>query len=532
MLRAFALWTLLLVNLAAAYAQAPPPLSDAGRQAMARLDENDLAGAIALLEPEHRAGRLGRVEQAMLGALYVEVGRAGEAAEVLGPLADREDADAAVLYNAGRASAAMGLSDAAEGYFERAALLLPDSPAGRELGLLWGAKGRTLDAYRLLEPWAYRHGDDHPARIAAAALALRLGRQAEAEKLIEGLPESDPKVRMLRGQTLLFQGKPEEALAELTPLLTDTPPEMRGDLLRLTTDVYVLLGRSQEALDLVPEGPGGDARLALTLATAHYRQGAVDQAVATLEPFAAELPERHRAGETLGAIGARLAFEYGRLLAAAGRNAEAVPYLETSTAIFDGNAAAWKTLGDALLGAGRREEALAAREKFLALSAEEEERRRAIADPVVRALLQAKSAAESGDAEQAVGILRRAMSDSPQDVRLRLTELALLLRLGRQDEALERADEMVAKFPEHPDARYQHAVVNRALERTEAAEADLRRVVELHPGHVAALNDLAVILMGRGEDEEARRFLEKVLEVRPEDRMARQSLDKLDKAGG
>lgn len=538
MKRTLLLTILLLASLAPLRSQAPPPLSETGKKALALLDDNDLTGAIALLEPEHREGRLSPVEQAMLGALYVEVGRSAEAAEVLGPLADREDADAAVLFNAGRASLAMGLLPAAERYFERSAQIMPVSPAARELGILWGAQGRTFDAYRLLRPWAERNPGDHEARIAAAALALRLERESDAAELIEGLPESDPKVRMLRGQTLLYQGKPEDALTALKPLLENTPPEMRADLMRLTTDVYVTLGRSQEALDLVPEGPGGDVRLALILATAHYRQGDVEKAIATLEPFAAGLPERHQAGEELGAMAAKLTFEYGRLLVAAGKSAEAVPFLETSTAIFDGNPPAWKSLGDALLGAGRREEALAAREKFRDLSAEENARRReaqgerAVKDPVVRSMLQAKNAADDGDGDRAVEILRQEMTISPGDIRLPLTEIGLLLQLGRAEEALARSGETLERFPDHPDARYQHGMVNLALERPEAAESDLRQALRMAPRHVAAMNDLAVLLMTRGEREEARSLLERVLEVQPEDEMARRNLDKLDQAGG
>lgn len=528
---------LILCGVGGATGQEPPPFSDAGRQALELLGKNDYAGAIALLEPEQKAGRLNPVEQAMLGTLYIEVGRPGEAAEVLGPLADRDDADAAVLYNAGRASQAMGLMPAAEKYFERSVALVPVSPAARELGLIWGAAGRIFDAYRLLHPWARANPDDVEARIAAASCALRLERETEADELIAGLPETNPKVAMLRGQSLLQIGKPEDALTILEPLLEHAPPEMRPDLVRAIADTYVALGRSQQAIDLVPQGPGSDVRLALILATAHYRQGAVDDALKTLEPFAAALPERYQAKAPLGPMAAGISFEYGRLLVAAGRSGEAVPFLETSTALVPSNAPAWKSLGDALLAAGRRDEALAARKTFRDLSAEENQRRRdlqgqrSVADPVARTIVQSQNVLNDGDGARALELLRREMQLSPQDLRLYLTEVSTLLKLDRKQEALERAETTLALFPGHPDAIYQRGVAKLAAGDRAGAEADLRQTLEAAPGHVAALNDLAVILMVRGDKAEARRLLERVLEEHPEDELARGNLQRLD-AGG
>ncbi len=539
-------WTaalcLLLMISAAAHgqnptAQGPPPLSAAGQKALGLLDQGDLPGAIAALEPLREQGGLSQMEQAMLGALYIETGRPGDAAEVLAPLADREDADAAVLYNAGRASLAMGFLPAAETYFERSVALVPVSPAARELGLLWGAKGRTFDAYRLMRPWALRHPDDQEVRIAAAACALRLDRESEAAELVAGLPTDNPKVAMLRGQVLLLEGKPDEALTFLTPLLATAPLEMRPDLLRVIADTYVMTGRSEKAVALLPDGAGNDVRLALTLSTAYYRQGDMDKALATLEPYAVNLPGRVEGGTPTGPFAPQVAFEYGRLLVSAGRGADAVPFLETSTALSPGHAPAWKSLGDALLGAGRRDEALEARKKFRDLSAKENDRRRqlqgqkSVKDATTRSILRAQEALDDGDSQRALDILRQEMQISPQDIRLFFSEVAMLLKLDRKEEALERAGATLARFPDHPDAVYQHGAVNLAGGQTAAAEAALRRTLEMAPQHTAAMNDLAVILIARGDDEEARRLLRRVLEVRPEDELARQNLERLD-AGG
>ncbi len=151
---------------------------------------------------------------------------------------------------------------------------------------------------------------------------------------------------------------------------------------------------------------------------------------------------------------------------------------------------------------------------------------------MTRSIVRANEALDDGDADEALEILRREMQISPRDLRLFLTEVQMLLQLDREEEALERAEATLVRFPGHPDALYQRGTVNLALERTEAAEADLRRTLALAPGHTAAMNDLAVLLILRGEREEARGLLERVLEERPDDETARRNLERLDQAGG
>ena len=150
---------LVMAGLASAEAAAGedrPELSEVGRRALQRFEQADPVGAIALLEGLAERGAITVVDRALLGVLYLEVGRPQEALHRLGPLADRHEADAAVLYNAGRAAGAVGQTATAESFFERSLALVPLSQAGRELGLLHGHQGRTFEAYRLLRPWVER----------------------------------------------------------------------------------------------------------------------------------------------------------------------------------------------------------------------------------------------------------------------------------------------------------------------------------------------------------------------------------------
>ena len=116
--------------------QAPDPATEttAIEEALTRFETGDLEGTISILEPLR--DRLGVMGLAMLGGVYLEMGRAEDALAVLEPLAQAPDADPAVLYNTGRALVAVGRLADAEEYLQRSLQQSPQSPAARELGLL------------------------------------------------------------------------------------------------------------------------------------------------------------------------------------------------------------------------------------------------------------------------------------------------------------------------------------------------------------------------------------------------------------
>jgi Flp pilus assembly protein TadD len=86
---------------------------------------------------------------------------------------------------------------------------------------------------------------------------------------------------------------------------------------------------------------------------------------------------------------------------------------------------------------------------------------------------------------------------------------------------------MVEALPANADAVYQRGAVRVALDDLAGAEADFRRALELAPEHTAAMSDLAVLLAGRGEKAEARTLLERVLALRPDDKVAKANLQGL-----
>ena len=108
----------------------------------------------------------------------------------------------------------------------------------------------------------------------------------------------------------------------------------------------------------------------------------------------------------------------------------------------------------------------------------------------------------------------------------------ILLVLNRAAEALPHAEAAAALAPGNADALYQRGAVRLALGDAAAAEADFRAALSAAPEHTATMSDLAVLLMARGQRDEARRLLERVLELRPGDAMALANLERLGRLGG
>ena len=510
----------------------PPTLID---QALAAAQAGRVEEAIASLE--RARGQTGDEARllAILGGLYLETGRAAEALEILAPLTEATDVNPAVLYNAGRAAGAVGDLNLAAGYLERSLTALPTSPAARELGFLRLAQGEVTEAYLVLRPWSRLHPEDSSATFAAVSCAVALGRAGEAEEMLAGLPSEDPRTQLLWGKILLLNGDGWGALAIVRPLSEEPPEGLEAQVRSVLADAYLTIDQPDSAVEELEGKVEGDPDLALLLSQAYQQRGEPDLALAVLEPIAqmaleqleAESPEADRL------LGGEVALEYGRLLAAAERFGEAVPFLELATQLAPEDAAGFESLGRALVAVGRPEEgqwALSRAEAIttgagaasgIALGETE-------GDPTEEKLRQALSLAARGQREEALRLARQEQLLVLGDVRPILLESRLLSDLGRTQEALEAAERAVQTAPENADAYYFRGVLRLNLDQRESAEQDLRRAIELSPQHTAALNDLAVLLMVRGDREEARTLLERVLVLRPDDPVAAQNLQSLE----
>lgn len=371
--RILAVLCLLLPGIAAS-AQQPPPSEDLQRrfqEARQKLEAGDHKGVVAVLEPLKADPGTPLPMLTMLGAAYIELGRFKEAQAVLDPAAAKETAGPPLLFNAGRAALALGQEEKGETYLKRAIAQSPQSLAARALGLRYGRQGKVLDAYQLLLPWAQAHPDDQEVRLAAAFCALELGRGAEAEPLLEGLPDDRPQVRLLRARLLLGRGDPRGAISTLAPMEASPPKEIERDLRWVLGESRMRTGEASAVVTLLAGHTGNDPALALLLAQAYQQTGSPEKVLATLEPFVGQIPDSARLAQiepSQRSINAAMALEYGRALIAGARWTEAAAVLEKATVLDPANTPAWQVFGQALAGAGRRDEARKALEKFQELS--------------------------------------------------------------------------------------------------------------------------------------------------------------------
>lgn len=522
--------------------QQAPPLDKTVQEAITLAESGDAAGALKKLQAAPKEAMTPPV-QSLVGALYLQLNQPKEALAALQPLADAEDAQPAVLYNAGRAALLAGEVDAGREYLTRSVLLQPASPAARDLGMLTAREGRVIEAYSMLRPWALRHPQDTDVRLMAANLALQLERPDDATELLKGMPENDPALRLLRAKALIQKKDGPGAVALAKPLLADHPPGMDTEVRRTVAEAELLAGNAAEAVKLLEGKTGNHPSITLLLARAQRKAGSRDAALATLKPVAEQLPE-DAAGLGDPRPATSIALEYASLLMESGQTAAAVPYLEKATRYHPRNPEAWKTFARALEATGRTDDAT----KALAMA---EEAAKPAPPPAPRQAAAPAPAAPAPAAPQAPlseGLQNaiRLMSQNQysqalvaarqeygltKDPRARILEVRLLLALKQPEDALKVAEAALQESPDNADFLYLRGATSMGLQRLSAAEKDYRRVLQLQPRHTGAMNDLAVLLINTGKNDEAQRLLEQVLQINPQDTMAAANLERL-KSGG
>ncbi|HEX9944329.1 MAG TPA: tetratricopeptide repeat protein [Thermoanaerobaculia bacterium] len=526
-------------------AQQPSAVEKGIQEAAKLIQAGNAAAAVQKLQALQKDPAVTPPLLSLIGALYLQVNRPQDALAVLKPLADAEDAQPAVLYNAGRAALLAGNVEEGRLYLTRSVLKEPASPAARDLGFLTARQGRVVEAYSMLRPWALHNPEDTDARLMAASLALQLERPDAAAELIAGLPENEPAIRLLRGKVLVQKKDGPGAVALLKPLLASHPPGMDLEVRRTLAEAELVAGHPAETVKLLEGHTADHPSLVLLLARAQRQAGNAAAATATLKPLAEKLPSSPAAfGDPRPAAG--IALEYGTLLLEAGRPNEAGPFLERSTLYYPRNPDAWKALARALEASGRKEDA----RKALAQAAEAAKppvRPDAAAaapaaapgpaaaapeKPLSEGLQNALRLMGQGQLEGALAAVRQEIGIAKvPDPRARILEVRLLLGLKRPEEALKVTEAALQGEPNHPDFLYLRGATEMALSRWGVAEQDLRRALQLAPRHTAAMNDLAVLLMNLKKKEEARSLLEQVLKINPQDQMAATNLKRLKSEG-
>ena len=526
-----ALVLLALFGVSGAPAQEPPP---ALREAMALVEQGDPAAAIVILENQVAETGAPDMASAALGALLVEAGDVERALEVLAPLAGRDRPDPAALFNAGRAAEALGRLQEAAVYYRRSIEAEPRSPALRALGMMVGRLGRAGDAYEYLRRWTDANPGDREARLAAASGAVELQRPTEAEALIDGLDPQNPAVRLLHSRTLLLRDDPWGALAVLQPLAESPPPPLERSIRSTLAGAYLLVGEADGAVEQLERLTPEDPELAGRLARAYYQAGRTEDAIEALGPFVEPLVTAPPPSDAPKALARELTYDYGRYLYATGETDRALPFLRLAADLDPNLAETFQVLGQVLSAAGRREEAETAIRRFQDLAQArnsatglDDAGQGDLDDPTGNAVRLALQRARGGDADGALEDLAREGRLTPDDPRPPIAASSVLLHAGRREEALAAVEQALDMAPASPDGLYQRGAVLMAMQQLDEAAQMFRDALAGSPQHIAALSDFAVLLMSEGRNDEAARHLRRVLELRPDDPLARRHLEQL-----
>jgi tetratricopeptide (TPR) repeat protein len=198
----------------------------------------------------------------------------------------------------------------------------------------------------------------------------------------------------------------------------------------------------------------------------------------------------------------------------------AVPAFERALEINPGYARARLQLGVALYQLGRRTEGLAAAEEAAAL------------EPALNQslLAEARRADEAGDADAALGQLRR-IGEIDGDEAIFHARLALdLFRRGMLDEAVDEYRQALAINPNYADLRNQLGVTLFAARRDEEAIVEFAHALKINPRYVEARLNHGLALRRLGRKDEARTEFTTILTLDPDNQVAQEALQTLDEA--
>lgn len=109
----------------------------------------------------------------------------------------------------------------------------------------------------------------------------------------------------------------------------------------------------------------------------------------------------------------------------------------------------------------------------------------------------------------------RAARTEPKNAVPHYNKAALLLGLGRIEEALEAADEAVLAEPKSVDAHIVRSIILCSLGRMVEALQSCERAIELDPARADALNNKGSVLLDMGCHEEAAKEMKKATDIDP-----------------
>ena len=138
----------------------------------------------------------------------------------------------------------------------------------------------------------------------------------------------------------------------------------------------------------------------------------------------------------------------------------------------------------------------------------------------------ANAIAKQGKLDAAREYLHKTAADHPgQEVQFTVAEAQLLRDANRSQDAYQLLAQALKDEPEQPELLYDFALTAEKLEKYDVLEANLRKLIEVKPDHAHAYNALGYSFAERNMRlGEARKLVEKALELSPEDHFIIDSL--------
>jgi tetratricopeptide (TPR) repeat protein len=414
-----------------------------------------------------------------------------------------------------------GRNEEAAAMLEEVAAQQPDSArplmALANFLRLQGEKERALEA---VERALAREPDNEQARLARAEFLMDLrdqrpGADDEARAIVDQVLEDNPESTLgifTKAKFELIDGENEAAANHLRRVVQERPLALAHVML---ATAYQRLGQPDLARsELLAAIRLDESNLIARRSLAQLHMEAGNWTLALQESEAAL--RRNPGDSPLVLLRAR-AFAANRQLAEAKRTLDGIEYAEGegSHPLRIAAALLWLQLGEGEKGSALIEQVLAE-------------------DPTNPAALRiwASQRARAGEGEVALARIDAAIEESPDRAELYELRAAIALASGAPPEqrqalrerVLRDIDTAIEKDPTRADPWVLKANVYRIGGEYDEADAALSRAIELDSGHVEAFVMRAELLERRGETERALRAYEELLEAHPNHTMAKNNL--------
>jgi len=131
----------------------------------------------------------------------------------------------------------------------------------------------------------------------------------------------------------------------------------------------------------------------------------------------------------------------------------------------------------------------------------------------------ANALAKQGKLDDARAYLRGLAKENPDQLaQLTVAEAQLLRDANLHRDAFDMLGEALSREPDQPELLYDYALTAEKLERFDLLEQNLRKLISVRPDHAHAYNALGYSFAERNMRlGEARKLIEKALEISPED---------------